>query len=229
MGLWGALILPYLGAPWGLRTAKVLSLSWAPGRASVVTSYADSDSTSPSLGGCELRNCHHCRGSWGVQRGAALKAAQLKLASLGPWVGWQLRHRRHFRGLLGGPAERCLEGVATRPRSSLGAGNCETVATFVGSWGVQRSAVLKASQLSLACPRGAGNWASPPPSYLAQQKATLVMSSSITTWANCSGHLLQMGWVRRKVFLFVYPNQFSTTPWPRNGPRRPKLRKHLGD
>ena len=61
--LWGS--LRDLAVPWGLRSAKLSQLSWAPGRPSGVVSYADDHETSPSLGGCDLRNCRHFRGLLG--------------------------------------------------------------------------------------------------------------------------------------------------------------------
>ena len=47
--------------------------------------------------------------------------------------GCDLRICRHFRGLLGSPAEWCLTQITTsRPRGG-GAAICVTAATFVGS------------------------------------------------------------------------------------------------
>ena len=55
--------------------------------------------------------------------------------------GCDLRNCRHFRGLLGGPAEWCLTQMTMGPRRPWGAAICESVATFVGSWEAQPSGV----------------------------------------------------------------------------------------
>ena len=58
-----------------------------------------------------------------------------------------LRNCRHFRGLLGGPAEWCLTQTTMKLRRPWGAAICETVATFVSFREVQRRGVLRGSQL----------------------------------------------------------------------------------
>ena len=52
----------YLVIPVELRSAKLSPLSRAAGGSSGVRSYGDSDYSSPSLGGCDPRNCRHFRG-----------------------------------------------------------------------------------------------------------------------------------------------------------------------
>ena len=90
--------------------------------------------------------------SWEVQRKDVLRGS--KEASPSPG-GSDLRNCRHCRGLLGGPAEGCPTRITTRPRGALGGSICETVATFVGSWKVQRRGALCGSPLDLAVPWGA--------------------------------------------------------------------------
>ena len=55
----------------------------------------------------------------------------------------QLRNSRHFNELLGGPAECGATQIQMITLASLGAVNC--VVTFVSSWEVQRSEVLRRS------------------------------------------------------------------------------------
>ena len=64
-------------------------------------------------------------------------AADANQKEASPSLG-ALRDRRHFCGLLGGPAEWCRTKTTMKNEASpsLGAANCETVATFVGSWGL---------------------------------------------------------------------------------------------
>ena len=77
---------------------------------------ADSDHTSPSLVGCDQRNC------------------------------------RHFRGLLGGPAEWGPPQNQIRPYQPWGAAICEAVGTFEGCWGAQHSEVIRGLRLDLTIP-----------------------------------------------------------------------------
>ena len=80
-----------------------------------MTSYADDNEASPSL---EAANCAAVAtfvGSWEAQRNDVLRLAVPR--------GCELRNCRHFRGLLGSPAEwRCTQ-IQPRPRGSLG--GCE--------------------------------------------------------------------------------------------------------
>ena len=89
-----------LAVPGGLRSAKLRPLSWAPGRSSALVSYAHQNETSPSLGGCDPRNC------------------------------------RHFRGLLGGPAQWCLTHIRMGPRRP---GGVRSVKLSLLSWAPGRS------------------------------------------------------------------------------------------
>ena len=146
--------------PWGLRTAKLSPVSWAPGRPGGVVSYAHENEASPSLGAA---NCEADAtfGTPGRSGGTRRPESALTV----PW-GCELRKCRHFRGLLGGPEESCHMQTRMRPRRpwgrrtaklpqrsgapgrssglvpyadqketspSLGAANCETVAGFGGS------------------------------------------------------------------------------------------------
>ena len=92
-----------------------------------------------------------------VQRGGVASRSRRDLAD--PWEGCELRCCRHFRGLLGGPAEWSWEQIPPRHRGSLGAAICAAVATFVGSWEVQRSGVVDRSRRDLADPWGVANCA----------------------------------------------------------------------
>ena len=53
--------------------------------------------------------------------------------------GYDRRNCRHFRELLGGPAQWCPTHIISRPRHPWGAVICETVATFEGCWRAQWS------------------------------------------------------------------------------------------
>ena len=90
-------------------------------------------------------------GSWEGQQSGGPRGPEEAPPSLG---GCDLRNCRHFRGLLGGPAEWGLTQTQIRPRHPWGAAICETVATFEGCWGVQRSDVLRRFRLDLAIPEG---------------------------------------------------------------------------
>ena len=71
-----------------------------------------------------------------------------------PW-GCELRNCHHVRRLLGGPKEwRHTQTKQNEASPSLGAANYETVAMFVGPWGVQRSGVIRGSEFSLAASGG---------------------------------------------------------------------------
>ena len=90
--------------PGGLRSAQLSPLSWAPGRPSGGTSYADHNYSSSSPGGAAI--CAIVAtfvSSWESQRSGGPRR------SLGtsrrPGGGCDLRNRRHFRELLGGPAQ----------------------------------------------------------------------------------------------------------------------------
>eukprot|EP00959_Pyramimonas_sp_CCMP1952_P239978 5015036-Pyramimonas_sp.AAC.1 len=62
--------------------------------------------------------------------------------------GCDLRNGRHFRRPLGGPAERRLTLIQNRLRHPWGGAICEIVATSEGCWWVQRSDVLRKSDLT---------------------------------------------------------------------------------
>ena len=111
-----------------------------------MTSYAHQNETSPSLGAAICETVATFVGFWEGQRNDVLRRPLRDLAVLRG--GCDLRKCRHFRGLLGGPAEWCPTQTTTIARRPLGgAAICETVATFVGSWEVQRRGVLRGSQL----------------------------------------------------------------------------------
>ena len=115
----------------GLRTAKLSPRSWASGRSSGVTPYADQNESSLSLGCCELRNC---------------RRTQIRMRRRRPW-GLPLRNCRQFRRLLGGPAGGMVPHANQNEASpSLGGANCEADVTFVGFWEVQRSDVTRTSE-----------------------------------------------------------------------------------
>ena len=158
--------------PWGLRIAK-LSPSGLLGRPSGMVSYAVQNEASPSLRAANGESATTFAGSWEAQRGGVIRRPERNLPVPG---GCELRNCRHFRVVLGGPAQWCHTQIRMRPRRpwglrtaklsplsrapgrpsgllphadhneaspSLGAANCETVATFVGSWGAQRNGVIR--------------------------------------------------------------------------------------
>ena len=130
--------------PWGLRTAEMWLLSWAPGKPSGVTSYANSNEASPSL---RAANCETVAtlvgpgGSSGVvphadQNEASPALKGMRTAKRSP-RSWAL-------GSSGGVVS--YTQIRMRPRRPLGAANSETVATFVGCWRVQRSDLIRKSE-----------------------------------------------------------------------------------
>ena len=123
--------------PWGPRTAKLSPLSWAPGGPSGMVSYADQSEASPSLRGANCEIAATFAGPWEAQRSGVICRPEGGLAV----PGWcKLRTCRHVRVLLGGPAKWCHTQTKLNEASpSVGAANCETVATFVGSWEAQRN------------------------------------------------------------------------------------------
>ena len=127
--------------PWGLRTAKMWPPSFAFGLPSGVMSYADQKEASASL----AANCQAVTtfvGSWEARRSGVTRKSERRLAVPG---GRELRNRRHVREPPGGPSG--VVSCANQEASpSLGAANCETVATFVSPWGVQRSGVIRRSE-----------------------------------------------------------------------------------
>ena len=102
-------------------------------RPSGMVSYADQNEASPSLKAA----------SWEAERdGVMCKPEGLHV----PW-GCELRNCHHVRRLLGGLREWCHTQTKQNEASpSLGAANCETVATFMGPLGVQRSGVIRISE-----------------------------------------------------------------------------------
>ena len=126
-----------LRRPWGLRTAKLSPRSWAPGGPSGMVSYADQSEASPSLRGANCEIAETFAGPWEVQRSGVICRPEGGLAV----PGWcKLRNCRHVRVLLGGPAKWChMQTKLNEASPSVGAANCETVATFVGPWGAQRN------------------------------------------------------------------------------------------
>ena len=137
--------------PWGLRIATLSPLSWDVwGGVSVVRPYPDLNETSPSLGAA---NCEIVP-SWAPGRSCGLVPYADQNDTSESTGSCERRNCRNFRGLLGSPAEWCPTGIRMRPRRPQGSANCEAVATFVGSWGIQRSAVLRGSRWDLAVPGG---------------------------------------------------------------------------
>ena len=67
-----------------------------------------------------------------------------------------MRNCRHFRRLLGGPAEWGTTQIHIKPRCPRGARSGEKVATFEGCWEAQRSEAPPKLILNLAIPRSAG-------------------------------------------------------------------------
>ena len=159
--------------PWGLRNAKLSPLSLASGWLGGVTISADQNETSPSLVAANsgtVATFVGSRGPGGVTSYAIqneawppLGAAKLLPFSLAPGTdqnetspslgGCELRNSRHFRGLLGGPAEVRLTRITTIARGAWGAAICAAVATFVGSWEAQRKYAY-ADHMRPPCPLG---------------------------------------------------------------------------
>ena len=104
--------------------------------------YAGLNEASPSLGTAKCETDASFGSSWEAQRSGVRRKPEGGLAVPG---GRELPNRRHVRGLLGGPAEWCHTKTTMKNEASpsLGAANCETVATFVGSWGAQRNGVIR--------------------------------------------------------------------------------------
>ena len=123
---------PSLGAK-NCETVATFGSSWEAQCSGAVP--ADQNVASPSLGGANCETDASFGGSWEAQRSGGRRKAEGGLAGPG---GRELRNRHHFRGLLGGPAEWCHTKTTMKNEASpsLGATNCETVATFVGSWGL---------------------------------------------------------------------------------------------
>ena len=122
---------PSLGAAVCQTVASFVG-SWESSR---VTSYGDPRRPSRPLRAAICETVASFVGSWEVQQSDVLEGSEEASPSLG---GCDLRNCRHFRGLLGGPAEGRLTGTRIEASPSLGAAICETVATFVGSWEGQR-------------------------------------------------------------------------------------------
>ena len=103
-----------------------------------MTSHGDHHETSPSLGSAICETVATFVGSWRSSGGVSYGDHHETSESRG---GCDLRNCGHFRGLLGGPARWCLTHIRMKPRRPLGVAIRETVATFVGSWEVQRGGV----------------------------------------------------------------------------------------
>ena len=158
--------------PWGLRMAK-LTPSGLLGRHNEIVSYAVQNEAPPSLRAANGENATTFAGSWEARRGGVIRRPERNLPVP---VGRELRNCRHFRVVLGGPAQWCHTQVRMKPRRpwglrttklspvslapgrssgllphadqneaspSLGAANCEAVATFMGSWGAPRNSVIR--------------------------------------------------------------------------------------
>ena len=109
-----------------------------------MVSYADQEEASPSLGAAKCETIPTFGWSWEAPRSGAIRRLECGLAVPG---GRELRNRPHVSGPPGGPAEWCHNEASP----SLGAANCETVASFGCSW--RPSGVM---------PRADQNEASPP-------------------------------------------------------------------
>ena len=105
-------------------------------------SYAGYNEASPSLGAASCETDASFGSSWEAQSSGVRRKPEGRLAVPG---GREPPNRRHVRGLLGGPAEWChtKTTMKTEAAPSLGAANCETVATFMGSWEAQRNGVIR--------------------------------------------------------------------------------------
>ena len=77
--------------------------------------YADQNEASPSLGAANCETDVTVGGSWEAQRGGVRR----KSGGLTVPGGHKLRNCRHFRGLLGGPAD-CCHTHTMKPRRPWG-------------------------------------------------------------------------------------------------------------
>ena len=90
--------------PWGLRIAKLSPLSLASGGPGGTVSYANQNEASPSLSVANCETAATFAGSWEVQRGGVICRPARNLPVPG---GKELRNRRHFRVVMGGPVQWC--------------------------------------------------------------------------------------------------------------------------
>ena len=132
--------------PRGLRTAK-LPLSPVPGRPSGVTSYADQNEASPSLGAAKCETAATFAGSWEewCQTQARMQPRRpsgLRIAKLLP------------SGLLRRPSGMVSHAVQNEASPSLRAANGENATTFAGSWEAQRGGVIRRPERNLPVPGG---------------------------------------------------------------------------
>ena len=144
-----------------------------------MVSYAVQNEAAPSLRVANGEIAATFAGSWETQRGGVIRRPEKNLPVP---EGCELRNCRHFRVILGGPAQWCHTQIRMRPRRPWGlrtaklspvswlggpADCCHTqttmkprrpwglritVANFVGSWGAQRSGVIRRPEGSLAVP-----------------------------------------------------------------------------
>ena len=126
----------------GLRTPKLSPRSFASGGPSGVTSYADQNESSLSLGTANCETVNSFVGSSEAQRNDFIRrqseaspppgsaAAKLSQLFMGSWKS-------------SGVVPHADQNEAS---PSLGAANCETDVTFGGSWEVQRSDVTRTSE-----------------------------------------------------------------------------------
>ena len=132
-----------------LRTAKLSPLSRAPGKPSGVVSYADHNEASPSLGGCELRNCRNVRRFLGGPAGSCHTRTRKK-----PQWGLRTAKLSPLSCGLGGASAVVPYADRNEASPSLRPANCETDATFGGSWEAQRGGVRRKPEGGLAVPGG---------------------------------------------------------------------------
>ena len=134
--------------PWELRTAKRTPLSGAPGRPSGVVSYANQNEASPSLGAANCETDATFGDSWeewwhSQARIRPHRPLGLRIAKVSP-LSWAS----------GGPSGIVSYANQNEASPSLGAANCETAATFVGSWQVQRVGVICRPRRNFPVPGG---------------------------------------------------------------------------
>ena len=133
--------------PWGLRAARPSPLAGAAGGSSGVTSYADQNEASPSLGAAKCETAATFAGSWEewCHTQARMKPRRpwgLRIAKLSP------------SGLLGRPSGMVSYAVQNEASPSLRAANGESATTFAGSWEAQRGGVIRRPERNLPVPGG---------------------------------------------------------------------------